>query len=701
MNMVRVFLAAVLWATASAARLEQTPMSRVAELLQDLLRRVETDGRLEQKSFDKYACWCEQTLARKANDIAEAKLHIEATESLIKELMGDLGSLGASIEALKSDIAQNLESQREATEMRDKEFGEYNEEKTESEQCIGALEAAIKVLTGAGGGKKGFLEVFQEAQVMSVVEGVRKVLGRPLMRETMSNNDLEVVKKFVEHPDNFMGHAGTLNAMQIANNPFGDYAPQSTQIQGILKGMYDAFTASLEKANAEEAEQQKAFEELMATKKKELDTLQLTLEKQELDSAQKTKKLADARVDLDDTKEQLKADEIFFATTKDACKVKSQEWSERSRLRTEEMNGIQSAIHILNNKVAQNVFKNATTTFLQLSNPKHDSKRKKAYAQLRTLAHAHKDAMLAKLAMKLKAGGHFDEIIVSIDKMIAVLRKEGMADIAHRDRCQGAENANSNNMEDLDHEIEKSGKAIDRMSDKSKTIGMEITALEAEIEETKDEMAKQLDLRNGEVSLFRQALKDDAEGVKILEETIVALTKFYKKNKIPLALSQKGKEEPEYTVDPDKAPETTWEGGNYGGRKGETSGVIMILGMLKEDLQNEMKTGRKEDAENQAEYEKGLAASQEMLDAQTAKKTSKEKALAELKQTIRDTEEFQGQKEGDLGAEKDLEGSLAKDCNWVKTHFKTRAEKREKEMDGLQEAKGYLAGVETGDGLDV
>merc|ERR1719215_1787242 len=192
-----------------------------------------------------------------------------------------------------------------------------------------------------------------------------------------------------------MGHAGTLNAMQIANNPFGDYAPQSTQIQGILKGMYDAFTASLEKANAEEAEQQKAFEELMA---------------------QKTKKLADARVDLDDTKEQLKADEIFFATTKDACKVKSQEWSERSRLRTEEMNGIQSAIHILNNKVAQNVFKNATTTFLQLSNPKHDSKRKKAYAQLRTLAHAHKDAMLAKLAMKLKAGGHFDEIIVSIDK---------------------------------------------------------------------------------------------------------------------------------------------------------------------------------------------------------------------------------------------------------------------------------------------
>merc|ERR1719331_1028914 len=104
----------------------------------------------------------------------------------------------------------------------------------------------------------------------------------------MSNNDLEVVKKFTEHPDNFLGHSNTLSAMQIANNPFGDYAPQSTQIQGILKGMYDAFTASLEKANAEEADQQKAYEAFMDTKKKELATLQLTLEKEELDKAEKT-----------------------------------------------------------------------------------------------------------------------------------------------------------------------------------------------------------------------------------------------------------------------------------------------------------------------------------------------------------------------------------------------------------------------------
>jgi len=86
-----------------------------------------------------------------------------------------------------------------------------------------------------------------------------------------------VVQQFVNQPEQFVGgRAEDLSAAQIANNPFGDYAPQSTQIQGILKDMYNVFASSLEKSNAEEAEKQKAFEELMKTKKQELATLQAT-----------------------------------------------------------------------------------------------------------------------------------------------------------------------------------------------------------------------------------------------------------------------------------------------------------------------------------------------------------------------------------------------------------------------------------------
>merc|ERR1719201_1076792 len=102
-------------------------------------------------------------------------------------------------------------------------------------------------------------------------------------------------------------HLAGMSAAQVGQNPFGDYAPQSTQIQGILKGMYDAFTGDLEKDNAAESESQKSFEALMATKKEEQATLQDTLEKQEADQAEKTKALKENQIPKDDTATQLEA----------------------------------------------------------------------------------------------------------------------------------------------------------------------------------------------------------------------------------------------------------------------------------------------------------------------------------------------------------------------------------------------------------
>merc|ERR1719454_743366 len=118
-----------------------------------------------------------------------------------------------------------------------------------------------------------------------------------------------MVRSFFEQPSRFAGRRPALSASQLSNNPFGDYAPQSTQIQGVLKGLYDAFTSSLEKANVAESEAVKSHEELMATKKAEQTTLADTLERQELDKASKAKEMADSKLLRQDTQEQLKADE--------------------------------------------------------------------------------------------------------------------------------------------------------------------------------------------------------------------------------------------------------------------------------------------------------------------------------------------------------------------------------------------------------
>merc|ERR1719453_823245 len=121
---------------------------------------------MEQEGFDKYACWCEKTMERKANDISAGKELIDETNILIKKLKGEIASHGAEIDQLNKDIAQNKAAMKEAQDVRDKENSEYMGERTESEQCIGALEAAVKALTGAGGsGKAKFLQTLKTAEL--------------------------------------------------------------------------------------------------------------------------------------------------------------------------------------------------------------------------------------------------------------------------------------------------------------------------------------------------------------------------------------------------------------------------------------------------------------------------------------------------------------------------------------------------------
>eukprot|EP00747_Dinoflagellata_sp_TGD_P155690 gnl/TRDRNA2_/TRDRNA2_177604_c2_seq15.p1 gnl/TRDRNA2_/TRDRNA2_177604_c2~~gnl/TRDRNA2_/TRDRNA2_177604_c2_seq15.p1 ORF type:complete len:556 (+),score=225.21 gnl/TRDRNA2_/TRDRNA2_177604_c2_seq15:193-1668(+) len=491
-----------------------------------------------------------------------------------------------------------------------------------------------------------------------------------------------------------------MSAAQISANPFGDYAPQSGAIQGILKGMYDAMTSDLEKDNVNEADKQKSYEAIMSTKKQELETLEKTLEKQTSDEAEKSKLAADSKTILDDTAVQLDADETFFADTKEGCQKKAGEWAERTRLRTEELQGINKAVEILTSPEAQKTFEKSESTFLQLSSTKkarHSIVRNDAYSKLRALATKYHSVSLAELAVSIKVGGHFDTCITSVDKQIAVLRKEEADDIEHKDRCQAQENANQKQMTDLKHEIAMTDEELGRMADKEKELEIKIETLEASMEETKKEMKEILDQRNEEEDQFKKALKEDMEAAEVIGKAITALSAFYKKNKIPLELVQK-KKAPEYSVDEDKAPETGFSGA--GKRSSESTGLVAILSMLKEDVEKEIKVAREEDAEAQKEYEADRGDLKATLDATTASKVQTETELANLQAKIASYDEFKQQKGNELDAQKQLEKTLFEDCDWVKQHFDSRAEKRKAEIDGLMDAKNVLAGAEPDDNLD-
>jgi len=356
---------------------------------------------------------------------------------------------------------------------------------------------------------------------------------------------------------------------------------------------------------------------------------------------------------------------------------------------------MKTAIQILSD--GKNTFEASTSTFVQMSSIQEHTEstaaRSKAYSTLKALASRFHNRAMAEIAVEVQAGGHFDKVIAMIDQMISVLRQEEADDIAHRDRCENNQNANANEIADLEHAIDKTEKSLKRMGNTKKELTSEIDALKKEIADTKDEQADLLKFRNKEEAEFKQALADDMEAARLLRKAIDALSSFYKRNKmaVPELIQQ-----PEYSHDEDKAPETSWSDGNYGGRKSESGGIIAILSMLVEDTEKEIAEGRADNADAQEKYLKQNGALQNTLDSQEESKASAESSKADLMEKIEAAEKYKGEKEDDKDAEGDTKKAIGTDCAWVKTHFQSRRDKRKTEIQGLVDAKGFLAGVASG-----
>lgn len=219
-------------------------------------------------------------------------------------------------------------------------------------------------------------------------------------------------------------------------------------------------------------------------------------------------------------------------------------------------------------------------------------------------------------------------------------------------------------------------------------LATDIETTQGEIEGVEGDMEAALNLRNEDHEAHQKAAKADREAVSLLTKAIAALAKFYDSNKI--ALNQ----QPAYTTSEDDAPETTFKDANYGGRKSENTGIVAILGMIKEDVEKEMATAAKEEAESLAAYTQEKQSMQDSHDALSQKKANLETQEADTADTIADKEAEKAGTEGNKGAAEDEKAALETSCAWVETHFDTRADKRKNEIAGLQDAKSYLMGAE-------
>eukprot|EP00747_Dinoflagellata_sp_TGD_P162418 gnl/TRDRNA2_/TRDRNA2_179992_c0_seq1.p1 gnl/TRDRNA2_/TRDRNA2_179992_c0~~gnl/TRDRNA2_/TRDRNA2_179992_c0_seq1.p1 ORF type:complete len:735 (+),score=276.75 gnl/TRDRNA2_/TRDRNA2_179992_c0_seq1:70-2205(+) len=664
-----------------------SPVEKVVELMKDLKERALADGAAEQKIFNKYACWCENTSKRKAQDIVDGTNTLRALGQQILSLKGKVATLAAEIAELHKLEAENKNAQDDATEMRKKENADYMAETTETMQALAALENAVTVLSDntflQTNGASPALVQLDEAAWQRATAGLKKALSSESAGK-LGLEKLEQVESFLDATEK--SHAAVRD-------------PASATIQGILKDQYDTMSSDLEDTTQTEATKNKEYEGFMDVKAKELSEMEATRAQKEAEKADTEALLAETTQEYDDVTAQKEADISFFDETTAGCKAKNKEWLIRKDMREQEVAGITEAIKILTSdevralfaKTIKPGFIQSAASFLQVDtstsvDAQVEMTRMKAFKALTKVTTKTKSLRLASVAASVRSAkaGHFDAVIKEIDAMKVTLKEEEANDIKKRDTCKKEFLNIESTTSDLKWKIKKNDAKIKKLStaidkdeaEKEKTI--------AEIEDTQKEIDDMKATRIAENAEFKQGKEDDETAIEVLEKAKEALTKFYKKN---AALVQKAP----FEVSKDQAPDASFSG--KGSNKNESKGIESLMELIIEDLHEEIAEAEKEEAEATKEWQAATKAAEKLKAELTEKKDNLEAAIAARTEERNEENVDKTSNQEDKKDEEDHLANIKPDCDWLLGAFEERVTKRAAEMDGLTTAKENLMGA--------
>jgi septal ring factor EnvC (AmiA/AmiB activator) len=689
--MAREFFILALFAAVAphAETTQANPIRKVVTMLQMMQKKVEAEGEKEQKMFDAYMCWCKTGGGDLEKSIADGTAKVGELGSAIEEGEAELAQLAEDLTAHKADRASAETAMKEATAIREKEAAAYAAATDETKANIAAIEKAVAALEAGMAG--GFLQT-GAAQILRNMFAKQKNVDQGIM--------------------------AFLSGSQ-------EYAPQSGQITGILKQMHDEMSADVADATAAEESAIKAYDGLMAAKKKEIAALtKMIEEKLERQAALKVS-VAEMKADVGDTAEAIEADKKFLANLEVNCAAKKKEWAVRSATRAEELVALADTIKVLNDDDALELFKktlpSASASFVQVAVTANALKAR-ALAMIQAPHSARLDFIA--LALRGKKIG-FEGVIKMIDEMVATLAQEQKDDDDKKEYCAAEFDSSDDKKKALERSIADLETAIAKTEEAIAGLKDSIAALEAGIKALDKQVAEATEQRKQEHVDFNDLIAQDSAAKEVLKFAKNRLNKFYNPKLYKAPPKRELSEEDRITVNnggtlaptaapggiagtgiealaqvslhaqgqvaPPPPPETF---DAYSKKSGESAGVIQMIDMLVKDLDKEMTEAEAEEKDAQADYEQMMKDSADKRAADSKSLEEQEAAKADAEASLQQHGADKKADEKELGATLQYIHSLHNECDWLLQYFDARKEARAGEVDALGKAKAVLSGAD-------
>jgi len=654
--------------------------------LQNMQKEIEAEGAKEKELFDKFMCFCSGSNGDLTKKSADAKAAIEELTAKLKSEEAEKVQIAQALIDHKKDREGATSDIEEATTLRAKEASEFAAEKADSETNIAAMASAIPALEKGMGG----------AALLQMPAGDR-------------------LKKIVESFPN-VDNQNRRDVMAFLQDG-GDYAPQSGQIVGILKGMKDDMEAELKEAVAAEEKAITGFGELKASKEAEIEMATEAIETKTVRSGEVAVSAVQTKDSIEDTEGELADTEKLLTQLATECKTKEGEFAEKSKVRAEEVKAISEAISILNDDDALDVFKKARPSalvqeqlgFLQKSNSPA-SKAKKAQAILQAAAKSANSPQLnlllytlnSKLKMSSKAQG-LESVIKMIDEMVVILGKDQSDDDKSKTFCEDElekagdeQKAATEKKGAIEAEIAEATDSVSEMAD-------QIATLEQDIKDLDKSVAQATEQRKEEHEDFTEATQLNEAAVQLVEKAKNRLQKFYNPTlykappKTEMTMEEKIIDAGTFVQikshDEDDSADAEGFSGEY--KKSEKSaGVIGLMDMMIKEIETDMKDAAYEEKTSAADYAKLMEESEATRAANSKGIITKTSSKAAMEAKLESAKESLTAVSTDLDLIAATLGDLHMQCDFLLQNYDLRKEARANEVESLKTAKAILSGAD-------
>jgi len=501
----------------------------------------------------------------------------------------------------------------------------------------------------------------------------------------------------------------------------GDFAPQSGQIVGILKGMKDDFEAELKTAGEEEDKAIAGYGELKASKEQQQELATEAIETKTGRSGELSVSIVQTQDSLADTEAELSDTQQFLAELKTQCGTKEQEMAERTKVRLSEIQALSETIAMLNDDDALDLFKKAVPSslaqvnFLQ-SSALLASKFQKAQTILASLAAKAGQlkefkVLLFTVNSKLKLGSKgkaqgFEGVITMIEDMMKLLGADQADDTKQKGFCEEELEKSADEKKAAEAMLSAKEAAIEETTDAKDAVTEEIATLMQEIKDLDKAVAEATEQRKEEHSDYLSSTQLSEAALQLLAKAKNRLQKFYNPTlykaapKVERTMEGKIIDAGTFVqvqshrrievAQAEQALETF--SGEY--KKSEKSaGVIGLMDMMVREIETDMKDAAYEEKTAQKAYQELMTDSSASRAQNTKSITNKEAAKADLETKLVALNEAKTSTTGDLNLVNAYIGDLHARCDFILQNFDLRKEARTNEIESLKNAKAILSGA--------